>query len=131
MVLGIPVSVGSEHAEDGWDFHAGTLFIPAYAAERLTPATTPNLRVWGYWERTVLTSDGETFDGDADAEYASRTYALMLGYQRLQNSRLLFQQWLTTTGNTDVSPNQLAQTADMYQSEWRAYRQRIRTIQRQ
>jgi hypothetical protein len=129
--MGIPASVDNVHSETGWDFHAEKLYLPAYASVRLAVVDEPKVRAWGYWKRDVLTDDTDVFDGDADAEYASRSYALMVGYQRLQNDRLLFQQWLTTTGNTDVSPNQLAQTADMYQGEWRAYRQRLRIGQRQ
>ena len=130
-LVGVPVSVSNEDAAGGWDLHGGTLYLPGYIFNRFTSVPGPSVRVWGYWPRDVLTEDAEVFDGDADAEYATRAYALTLGYQRLQNDRVKSQQWMTTTGNTDVSPNQLAQTADMYQSEWRAYRQRIRTLQRQ
>lgn len=126
---GIPLNGLDTSGEGGWDLHAGALYLPQYAARSLK-ADTHSLRIWGYWPRELFTSDTDTLDGDADTEFAVRTVATLNGYQRLQNDRLLFQQWLTNTGNTDVSPNQLAQTADMYQSQWREMRNRLRTLQR-
>jgi hypothetical protein len=120
--------------EGGWDLHAGFLWLPKFASNYLRLDQTPTVRVWGYWPRDLFSvgpeGDIETLDGDAEAEFGVRVYATLLGYQRLQNDRLLFQQWLTTTGNTDVSPNQLSQTADLYQSQWREMRNRLRSLQR-
>ena len=116
--------------EGGWDIHAGFLWLPKFAANYLKLDQTPKVRVWGYWPRELMTADSDIADVDAEAEFGLRTYATLLGYQRLQNDRLLFQQWLTTTGNTDVSPNQLAQTADLYQSQWAEMRKRLRYAQR-
>ena len=126
---GIPLNRLDDSGEGGWDLHAGTLFVPQYVAQRLQ-ADTHTLRIWGYWPRELFSGDTDVLDGDAETEYAVRTVATLNGYQRLQNDRLLFQQWLTNTGNTDVSPNQLAQTADMYQSQWREMRNRLRALQR-
>lgn len=134
VFYGVPrVSNMLTAAEDGWDLHGGILWMPEFAAQRLVVADSPTVRIWGYWRRdTFATADPDTtvFDGDAEAEFAVRTYALLLGYQRLQNDRILFQQWLTNTGNTDVSPNQLGGTADMYMSQWRELRNRLRGLQR-
>ena len=117
-------------ADGGWDYHGGVLFLPSYVAKNLAFEDGQTLRVWGYWPRNTFSDDTDVLDGDAECEFAVRNVAALNGYQRLQNDRLLFQQWLTNTGNTDVSPNQLAQTADMYQSQWRETRNRIRTLQR-
>jgi len=126
---GIPFN-GSEYtAQGGWDLHAGNLYLPRFATRGLV-ADDHSLRIWGYWPRELMSDDADTLDGDAECEYAVRTVSTLNGYQRLQNDRLLFQQWLTNTGNTDVSPNQLAQTADLYQSQWREMRNRLRTLQR-
>lgn len=126
---GIPAN-GSEYtAQGGWDLHAGNLYIPRFASRGFV-AADHSLRIWGYWPRELFSDDADILDGDAECEYAVRTVSSLNGYQRLQNDRLLFQQWLTNTGNTDVSPNQLAQTADMYQSQWREMRNRLRTLQR-
>jgi hypothetical protein len=127
--VGVPINRLDDSGEGGWDLHAGTLWVPRFASQRLL-ANTHSLRVWGYWPRELFSQDTDVLDGDADTEFAVRTVATLSGYQRLQNDRLLFQQWLTNTGNTDVSPNQLAQTADMYQSQWREMRNRLRTLQR-
>lgn len=126
---GIPNNRLDDSGEGGWDLHAGALYVPRFVAQRLA-ADTHTLRIWGYWPRELFSQDTDVLDGDAETEYAVRTVATLNGYQRLQNDRLLFQQWLTNTGNTDVSPNQLAQTADMYQSQWREMRNRLRALQR-
>jgi hypothetical protein len=126
---GIPLNGLDASGEGGWDLHAGALYLPQFAARSLS-ADTHSLRIWGYWPRELFSEDTDVLDGDADTEFAVRTVATLNGYQRLQNDRLLFQQWLTNTGNSDVSPNQLAQTADMYQSQWREMRNRLRTLQR-
>jgi hypothetical protein len=122
------------NAEDGWDLHGGVLWLPGYAASRLIAEELPTVRVWGYWPRDLVDLDEgsgtEVVDVDAEAEFAIRSVASLNGYQRLQNERGLFQQWLTNTGNQDVSPNQLAQIADMYGARWREQRNRLRTLQR-
>lgn len=128
--VGVPPSTLQVTYEDGYDLHGGILFLPTYVAQNLRFEDGQTIRVWGYFPRELFEDDTAAFDGDAEAEWAVRTYANLEGYQRLQNDRLLFQQWLTNTGNTDVSPNQLAQTADMYRSQWRETRNRIRSLQR-
>jgi hypothetical protein len=135
VVRGIAQNNHALHGQNGWDLHGGTLFLPLHVRGTLKIAESPTIRVWGYWAREVMQGadpldDEQLADTDAEAEFGVRTYASLMGYQRLQNDRLLFQQWLTNTGNSDVSPNQLAQTADMYMSQWREMRQRLRAIQR-
>lgn len=125
----VPSNAHEQSGEGGWDLHGGNLYLPQYSARGIL-ADTHTIRVWGYYPRELFEQDTDVLDGDAETEYAVRTVATLNGYQRLQNDRLLFQQWLTNTGNTDVSPNQLAQTADMYQSQWREMRNRLRTLQR-
>jgi hypothetical protein len=130
VYLAVPHNDSPEHSEAGWDLHAGILWIPTYTANGLTVEGSPTVRVWGYWTRELMTADASLLDGDAEVEFGVRAYAVMSGYQRLQNDRLLFQQWLTNTGNTDVSPNQLAQTADLYAARWADQRNRMRKVQR-
>lgn len=128
--VGVPNNSTTDHSsESGWDLHGGRLYLPLWVSSRLK-ADNHSIRMWGYWPRELFIDDIDVLDGDAETEFAVRMVATLNGYQRLQNDRLLFQQWLTNTGNTDVSPNQLAQTADMYQSQWREMRNRLRTLQR-
>lgn len=127
--VGCPPNGDSDTGQGGWDLHGGNLYLPRFFTASLV-AADHTIRVWGYWPRELFDDDADTLDGDAECEFAVRTVATLNGYQRLQNDRLLFQQWLTNTGNTDVSPNQLAQTADLYQSQWREMRNRLRTLQR-
>lgn len=130
VYAGIPANAHETSGEGGWDLHGGNLYLPKTFSSHLVADDSPTVRVWGYWPRELFAEDTDVLDGDAETEFAVRTVATLNGYQRLQNDRLLFQQWLTNTGNTDVSPNQLAQTADLYQSQWRETRNRLRTIQR-
>lgn len=130
LALAVRRNDQGDHIESGWDYHGGSLFLPAYAANRLVFQDGQTVRVWGYWPRELFHDDTDAFDGNGEAEYAVRAVATLMGYQRLQNDRLLFQQWLTNTGNSDVSPNQLAQTANMYQAQWHDMRNRIRILQR-
>ena len=130
VYAGVPANAHETTGEGGWDLHGGDLYIPRTFTAHLKAEESPTVRIWGYWPRELFAEDTDVLDGDAEAEFAVRTVATLNGYQRLQNDRLLFQQWLTNTGNTDVSPNQLAQTADLYQSQWREMRNRLRNIQR-
>jgi len=135
VASGIAQNTHGLHSQAGWDLHANILWLPLYSASGLRIDDSPTIRVWGYWERNLMqgtlpADDNQIADTDAEAEFGVRTYASLLGYQRLQNDQMLFQQWLTNTGQTDVSPNQLAQTADMYMSQWREMRQRFRRLQR-
>ena len=130
VIFGIPQNTLVDAVEGGFDLHGGTLFIPKYIADQIEYEGTKTLRAWGYWPRETFAEDTDVLDGNAEFEYGVRTVGALLGYQRLQNDRMLFQQWMTNTGNTDISPNQLAQTADMYQSQWREMRNRLRTLQR-
>lgn len=129
VLTGVPQNTDENTGEGGWDLHAGNLYLPGFISRGIV-ATDHSIRAWGYWPRELFSSDSDVLDGDAETEYAVRTVATLNGYQRLQNDRLLFQQWLTNTGNTDVSPNQLAQTVDLYQGQWREMRNRLRTLQR-
>ena len=130
VVMGVPQNSHPEHGQSGWDLHAGFLWLPTFVRNTLKATDSPTIRVWGYYPRELMSADTDKADVDPEAEFGVRTYAVLLGYQRLQNDRMLFQQWLTNTGNSDVSPNQLAQTADLYQSQWREMRQRFRSLQR-
>lgn len=130
VYAGVPTNAHETSGEGGWDLHGGNLYLPKAFSGHLVADDSPTVRVWGYWPRELFSADTDVLDGDAETEFAVRTVATLNGYQRLQNDRLLFQQWLTNTGNTDVSPNQLAQTADLYQGQWRDMRNRLRNIQR-
>jgi hypothetical protein len=117
-------------AQGGWDLFAGLLHVPWVYASRLNPDTNDSFRVWGYRPRVVPTLDNEVLDGDAAFEQGVRTYALLEGYQRLVNSRSLFQQWTQSPGNSDVSPTQLAGFATNYEQQWQRMRQQMRRLRR-
>ena len=82
-------------------------------------------------EFLVRRLDAGNFDEvDAEAESAIRLYALMRGYQRLQQDRALFQQWLAIPGNKDISPTQLDGMANTYMADWHRHRNQMRRIRR-
>jgi hypothetical protein len=127
-VFGVRVNALENHAQSGWDYHGGVLYLPEFVGP--LDAALNSLNVWGYWPRATMHLDADVLDGNAECEYAVRAVATATGYQRLQNDRALFQQWRTNPLNSDVSPNQVAQMADFYMAHWDRLRKRIRIIQR-
>jgi len=126
----IPPNTDDDSAQGGWDLFGGMLHVPWSLVPRLSEDTQDTFRVWGYRNRSTLSADNESLEGDADIEQSVRTYALLEGYQRLVNSRALFQQWVQTPGNSDVSPTQLMGFAQTYESQWQRIRQQMRKLRR-
>jgi hypothetical protein len=128
----IPTNHDDDSAQGGWDLFGGVLHLPWSRVPYMIPGDT--LRVWGYQTRSQFSNgtpgETEVFDGDADAEYAVRTYAVLSGYQRLLNSRALFQQWTTDSVNSDMGPRWLMATAQAFESQWQRIRQQLRTLRR-
>jgi uncharacterized protein YukE len=125
----IPSNHDDDSAQGGWDLFAGSLHLPWARVPYMFQATD-TLRVWGYVTRSQLTAVDDVFEGDADAEYGVRSYAVLAGYQRLLNSRALFQQWTTESMNTDMGPRWLMAAAQAYESQWQRIRQQLRNLRR-
>jgi hypothetical protein len=125
----IPSNHDDDSAQGGWDHFAGSLHLPWSRVPYMFEATD-TLRLWGYQTRNQLTDDAEVFDGDADAEFGVRTYAVLTGYQRLLNSRALYQQWTLESVNSDMGPRWLMAAADSYERQWQRIRQQLRNLRR-
>jgi hypothetical protein len=126
----VPPNSSDDSAQGGWDLFAGTLHLPWSMVGHFSDEHVDSLRVWGYLPREQMDAEGESLDGDADIESGVRVYAVLTGYQRLVNSRALFQQWTTDSDNTDVSPTQLMGFAQGYEAQWQRIRQQLRLLRR-
>lgn len=116
-----------EMSNSGWDLFGSTFILPTWLA--LNDATDV-VKVYGYQDRDPLDDDSDVLNSDPDAEMGIRIYSVMRGYQRLQNDRALFQQWLATPGNRDISPTQLDGMANTYLADWNRQRKQMRRIRR-
>jgi hypothetical protein len=125
----IPSNQSDDSAQGGFDLFAGSLHIP-WARIPYFDELTDSLRLWGYQSRTQLDAEGEIFEGDADAEFGVRTYAVLTGYQRLLNSRALYQQWTMDSVNTDMGPRWIMEAANSYERQWQRIRQQLRLMRR-
>lgn len=121
------VPEGDEQSNTGW-FLFGNLFtLPSWLT---LDDVQDGLRVYGYQERDMLTSGTAVAETDAEAEMGVRLYATLTGYQRLQNDRAQFQQWMSLPGNNDISPTQLDGMANTYLAQWNRHRNQMRRLRR-
>jgi len=111
----------------GWDFFGLTLLLPT---NTVFDDSTDQLRVYGYRGRDPLTDDADVAEIDLEGETLIRAYAQFAVFERLISSRSLFQQWQTNSNNTDVSPTQLWNFANLYASVWRDMRMRMKRLRR-
>lgn len=116
-----------DEPNSGWDVWGSTLVIPNWLE---LDDTQDSLQVYGYQDREMLVLDGDVAETDAEAELGIRLFATMTGYQRLQNDRALFQQWLAVPGNNDISPTQLTSMANTYLAQWERHRNQMRRLRR-
>jgi hypothetical protein len=114
-------------ANSGWDLWGTTFVLPTFA---LLDETQDTVKLYGYQDRDVLTAGTDVLESDAEAEYAIRQYAVLMGYQRLQNDRSLYQQWLKAPGNNEMSPNQLDNMVNTYIAQWERTRGHLRRLRR-
>ncbi len=118
--------IGDE-SNTGWEFYGGTLLLPTSLS---FDSDEDTLRLWGYSIRDPLLEEEDVAQINLEGEMVIRSYCQFTCFQRLVMSRALFQQWQTNANNTDVSPTQLLGMANVYASEWRALRNRVRRIRR-
>jgi hypothetical protein len=114
-------------ADSGWDLWGTTFTVPNFVS---LDEDLDTVRLYGYQDRDVLDDDADVLESDAEAEYAIRSYAVLMGYQRLQNDRSLYQQWLKAPGNNEMSPNQLDSMVNTYIAQWERLRGHLRRMRR-
>lgn len=119
---------GLWETDSGWTLHGRTLIVPSWCY--LEDIAGQVINVFGYQPRATLHADGEVANVDADAEMGVRLYASLTAYQRLQNDRAQFQQWLAIPGNNDISATQLDSLANTYLSQWERHRNHLRTLRK-
>ena len=128
---------GGTNWTNGWDFVGGTLVLPPQTVRWLAEAwaldvPTHHVRVRGYRHRRRVD------DPDTDVaeivnlpeEQAVVYMAQKAGFEALLNDRALFQQWQTSTNNTDISPNQLTGMVMGAQQNWERLRKHLYLIRR-
>jgi hypothetical protein len=121
------VPEGVDYSNTGWDLFGSTLTLPTWLL--LDPARD-TVKVYGYLDRETLSAGGDIAETDAEAEMGLRLYATLTGYQRLQNDRAQFQQWLALPGNNDISATQLDGMANTYLGQWNRHRNQMRRLRR-
>jgi hypothetical protein len=114
-------------SNSGWDLFGSNFMLPTWVT---LDDALDTVKVYGYQNREWLEGDDDVLDSDPEAEVAVRLYAVSRGYQRLQNDRALFQQWLAIPGNKDISPTQLDGMANTYLADWNRHRQHARLLRR-
>ena len=127
-VLREQVPLGDENSASGWDAYAGRVSLPPFVT--LDPDALDSVRVYGYQQRETLHADDDVAEVDPEAEMGVRLYATLRGYQKLQNDRAQFQQWLAIPGNNDISATQLDGMTNTYEAQWNRHRNHIRTLRR-
>jgi hypothetical protein len=123
---------GGWDARDGWSYFAGSVRLSNYWAGVVRSLwqqeREPRIVMWGYRDRVLPKDDAEILDlRDTTDEMCVAKYCRMLGFQRLAHDRSLYQQWLASTNNTDVSPTQLQGMLAQAENEYD--RQRKRSLQ--
>lgn len=121
------VTEGTGDSDSGWDLFGSTLTIPTWL---VLDDAADSIKVYGYQDRDILSAGGDIAETDAEAEMAVRLFAVMSGYQRLQNDRAQFQQWMALPGNNDISPTQLDGMANTYLQQWNRHRNQMRRLRR-
>jgi hypothetical protein len=114
-------------ATTGWDFFAGSLYIPAWS---FLNADTDVIRVWGYSDREGLILDIDVLDAHMEGEQIIRAYAKNTIFQRLATDRALFGQWQTQSNNSDVSATQLLGMSQVFGQRWRELERKARMLRR-
>jgi hypothetical protein len=118
---------------NGWVLYANRLIFPQKYIDWLTTNFADGrvrLDVYGYSVRDPLVSDEQVGDFDLLDEQLVLRYAMLRGYRALLADRALFQQWQAQSNNTDVSPTQLTNMAQVAEAEWGRNRSRSYVIRR-
>lgn len=113
--------------DSGWDLWGSSFIVPSYV---VLDDEVDTIKLYGYQDRATLTDDADVLESDAMAESAIRTHAVLHGYQRLQNDRALFQQWLKAPGNNEISSTQLDGMVNTYIAQWERKRTQFRRLRR-
>jgi hypothetical protein len=107
-------------SEVGWSNWGGTLSIPRRVWSVVDGHEADYLyRVWGYSPYVALAADNDSCNLSTDGYWAVVAYAKVEALDRLVGDRVLFTQWQTRSGNTDISPAGLMNDLTYARADWR------------
>lgn len=135
--LVVPYNTNEGDIQNGWDFYGGTIYLGRWVSGVLDQwvghtAGSLDLTLSGYRDRSFPTSDPDILDLEDPTDYLCLVKECRaLGFQSLNNDRALYQQWLASTNNTDVSPTQLAGMLNSAQGDVDRARKRSAILRRQ
>ena len=114
----------SNESQAGWDLWGGTLYLPKYYADL---ATSGNyfIRIWGYAPFTELVNSDDDDDLTNETRFAVVSYATMVGYERLEGDRALFQKWQAQQRGTDASVASLMNVLASERQRWERLRRQL------
>jgi len=133
----IPYNTGESQVPNGWDLYMGFVRLGRLNWNYLWQwqnglgGDPVVISAWGYRDRILPTSDGETLDLQDNTDYLCLVKSCrMLGFRLLSNDRSLYQQWLAATNNTDVSPAQLQGMLNLAEGDYDRQRRRSAVYRR-
>lgn len=106
--------------DSGWFVWNGVLYLPTRIVSGLHGYEDLYvLRVWGYSPYLPPAANADVMNISKEIEQAMLWYCEAEALQMLLDSRSLFTQWQTRSGNTDISPAGLASQKNLAESMWR------------
>lgn len=113
----------------GWHVVEGVLELPYWLVSFIGSAVSSySIRVWGYCPYVPLSADADVVPVSNEKEWALRQYVRVLALQRLANDRVLFTQWQTRSGNTDMSFAGLLSDRNSAMEDWRRMKREITVL---
>ena len=119
--------IGLSYSQAGWIVWGGVLELPDRVVDMIDPAVHL-IRVWGYSPWRPVVSDSDIVPFGREREEALVLYCHVEALRALTNSRTLFTQWQTRSGNTDVTPAALMNDLSLAQAEWQRRARQIFVI---
>lgn len=117
---------GGEGPDSGWETHNSVLYLPP----GLTVTANYTLRLWGYGPYTQLAASSSTTDLGTTAIWALRLFCQSEALALLLIDRAKFQQWQTSSNNTDVSAIGVAQLYQIAARRWEREETRLRRMRK-
>lgn len=114
-------------SDAGWRVWNGSLEI-TNAMEAALTVGTHVIRTWGLSPFKPLLADATVTDAPAHLLWPVRECAAAHASERLLNDRQLFQQWATSTHNTDLSPAALVGILGSKRANWERRRRQLHVM---
>ena len=129
-----PMAYGASNVTAGWEMWGPSFRLTNFWVQRikaLRERTDVTLLMFGYADRLLPVEDIDYLDlSNPTDQFCLTQHAKMLGFQTLNADRSLYQQWLSATNNTDVSPTQLQGMLGQAEASFQRIRGRNSVIRR-